>query len=89
MRLQSHDGLYLGESGGGEISATYRESGPETDFVLRGIGGEEREAIRGNAAVALESSSGRFLAVDRATGEVRALSERIGPEETFRLGLNE
>lgn len=88
VRLQSHDGLYLGESDG-EISATYREPGAETAFVLRGVGSEEREALRGNAAVALESPTGRFLAVDRATGEVRALSERIGPEETFRLGLNE
>jgi hypothetical protein len=89
VRLQSHDGQYLGESGDGEINAIYREAGPETDFVLHGVDGEERAAIRGNAAVALESPSGRFLAVDRATGEVRAVSERIGPAETFRLGLNE
>jgi hypothetical protein len=89
VRLQSHDGFYLGESAEGAISATYREPGPETAFVLRWVGGEDRGAVRSNSAVALESPSGRFLAANDATGAVRAVSERIGPAETFRLGLNE
>ena len=89
VRLQAHDGFYLGESGDGDIAASHREPGPETAFVLRWIGGEDREMVRSNASVALESPSGRFLAADGATGEVRAVRDRIGPAETFRIGLNE
>lgn len=79
VSLQAHDGTYLSlepGQGGRLLAAIHEEDEPET-FVFKRLG---------PAAMALQTSAGRFLGIDvDGDGGLRAVRWEAGPAETFQM----
>jgi hypothetical protein len=88
VRLQAHNGFYLGETPDGDLAADRRAAGDQETFVIRRITGTEEAVVRGGHPVVFEAPSGRLLTVGE-DGTLRAVARRAGPDETFRVGFPE